>query len=177
MNNWEKLGEQLAYKGYRNIIRKTFLLPGGKQSDYDIVDAPSYVAVVAVTSENEFILVKQYRPAPEAVMIHVPSGFIDKGEEPIDAAKRELLEETGYEATKLTFLKKIQEPYSHVAAWVFLAEGCLKVSDPEWDEEEFLEIFCLDEAAFREFISNSKDVSFDGIAAAYLALDHLNLLS
>ena len=63
-----------------------------------------YVTVFAVTPKDEILLISQLRPAIEKRCLELPSGHVDKGETPLSAAHRELLEETGYKARKMTFL-------------------------------------------------------------------------
>ena len=72
-------------------------LPGSDQPQYSI-HAPDFAAVVAVTSRGELLLVRQFRAAVQATTLELPSGHVDQGETPEAAARKELLEETGYEA-------------------------------------------------------------------------------
>ena len=65
---------------------------------------PDYVAVVALTSKGEFLVVEQYRPAVETRTMELPAGLVEPGEAPVDTATRELLEETGYQATHVRAL-------------------------------------------------------------------------
>jgi len=60
-----------------------------------------YVAVVALTERGEILLVRQYRPAVEKFTLELPSGIVEPGEDPAEAAKRELIEETGYAADQV----------------------------------------------------------------------------
>ena len=68
------------------------------------IASPSWVNVVALTGENEFVLVRQFRQGSRTVTLEVPGGIIDPGEEPREAAARELLEETGYRAGRVESL-------------------------------------------------------------------------
>ena len=65
---------------------------------------PDYAAVVALTPESDVLIVRQFRPAVERHTLELPSGLVDPGEKPEETARRELLEETGYEAGTLTVL-------------------------------------------------------------------------
>lgn len=86
-----------------DIIAKT--LNGEQLSElYYSLQLSDYVAIVALTSQQEIILVRQYRPAVEKYTLEWPSGLVDKGELPIETAKRELLEEIGYYAEHLELL-------------------------------------------------------------------------
>lgn len=85
------------------VIAKTL---NGSDSDapYYSLELPDYSVIVAVTPEGEILFVRQYRPAVEQYTLELPSGHIDPGENPEEAARRELLEETGYKASIMEFL-------------------------------------------------------------------------
>jgi ADP-ribose pyrophosphatase len=74
------------------------------EAPYYSLQLPDYAATVAVTSDQRVVLVKQYRPAVERVTLELPSGLIDQDEAPAATARRELAEETGYEAGSLEVL-------------------------------------------------------------------------
>jgi 8-oxo-dGTP pyrophosphatase MutT (NUDIX family) len=67
------------------------------EEPYYSLKLPDYAAVVALTEEQRVVIVRQYRPAVEHHTLELPSGLVDAGETPLEAARRELLEETGYE--------------------------------------------------------------------------------
>lgn len=69
-----------------------------------ILRAPESVNVIALTSDFEVLLVEQFRFGIGQALLELPAGLVDEGEEPLDAAKRELLEETGYVTEKWMFL-------------------------------------------------------------------------
>jgi ADP-ribose pyrophosphatase len=71
------------------------------EAPYYSLKLPDYAAVVAITEDNKVLIVRQYRPAVERYTLELPSGLVDPGETPVEAAGRELLEETGYEAGAL----------------------------------------------------------------------------
>ena len=103
------LSEECAWKGkILDVHRLEVELPNGHRSARDIVRHPGAAAVVALTESGKIVLVRQYRTAIDRVTVEIPAGKLDPGEDPLDCAKRELHEETGfiihiYLATKLEF--------------------------------------------------------------------------
>src|SRR5260370_4985607 len=75
---------------------------------YYSLKLPDYAAVVAITEEQQVLIVRQYRPAVGHDTLELPSGLVDAGETPGEAARRELLEETGYEAGEVEVLGGIE---------------------------------------------------------------------
>jgi ADP-ribose pyrophosphatase len=176
MKKWKKLEEAYAYKGWRKIIRKRFELPDGRQADFDILGAGHYITVAALTEDHQFLLVRQYRPGPETTLVSFPEGGIDDGETPEEAARRELLEETGYSAGKVIGLKTFRSSYTNQLQFCLLATGCRKTNTPQPDEDEFLEVFCVDAHQLRGLLRNTEDDSFSSVDCGYLALDYLGKL-
>lgn len=84
-----------------DLLAKT-MKPG--EAPYYSLRLPDYTAVVAITEEHRVLAVRQYRPAVERYTIELPAGLVDAGETPEAAARRELLEETGYQAGGLEVL-------------------------------------------------------------------------
>jgi 8-oxo-dGTP pyrophosphatase MutT (NUDIX family) len=78
----------------------------GKLPNYSIT-SPDFVCIVAVTAQNELLLVRQFRHAVGQETLELPAGHVDKGETPEQAARKELLEETGYVADKFELLASL----------------------------------------------------------------------
>lgn len=102
----------------------------GKTTDdsaepYYSIDTLDYVCVVPITSEGEIVLVSQYRPAVEATVLELPAGHVEQGETPEEAARRELLEETGYAAETLELLGILDPDTARLSnqMWCYLAPG------------------------------------------------------
>ncbi|WP_374166737.1 NUDIX hydrolase [Arcticibacter sp. MXS-1] len=95
---WEKLSSRYLVKEKWATLRvDACKMPDGTIiDDYYVLEYPDWVNAVAVTEDNEVILIRQYRHASGEVILEVPGGCIDPGESPEEAVKRELLEETGY---------------------------------------------------------------------------------
>ncbi len=83
-------------------------LPDGRMMPaYYVLEYPAWVSVVALTSDNKMVLVKQYRHGLGVESIELPGGVVDAGEDAETAGRRELLEETGYEFERYEYLGKI----------------------------------------------------------------------
>jgi ADP-ribose pyrophosphatase len=78
------------------IAREVEFSPDEPTQVYHAVDQLDYLAIVALTPEGRFPIVRQYRPALEAFTWELPAGLAERGEDPADGCRRELLEETGY---------------------------------------------------------------------------------
>ncbi|RZK46767.1 MAG: NUDIX hydrolase, partial [Pedobacter sp.] len=95
---WQKLASKyLVRERWATLRVDTCKLPNGTiKDDYYVLEYPNWVNAVALTKENQLILVRQYRFAAEIISLEVPGGVIDDGEDPETAIVRELIEETGY---------------------------------------------------------------------------------
>ena len=97
----------------------------GFASPYYLVCPNDYVSVLATATDGTFLLVRQYRPAVGAETLELPSGHVEDGETPEAAARRELAEETGYEAKNLEFLGTLAPDTGRLGnrLWCFYAGG------------------------------------------------------
>ena len=82
-------------------------LPDGRRAKREVIRHGNAVAILARRPDGKFVFVKQYRKAAEEALIEVIAGGLEPGEDPIEGAKRETSEETGYEVTRITFLTTI----------------------------------------------------------------------
>jgi len=158
------------------MLKKTFEMPDGKIADYDILKNNDFVSIAAFTKKREAILVRQYRPGPEKEMISFPEGYIDQDETSEVAAKRELLEETGYQSNNVQYLRQINEAYSTENKFCLVATDCELITEQELDENEHIEVFLMPLEEFRKYITDSSVDNFRNIATAYMALDRLKWL-
>lgn len=138
----KKLSSRLVYEG--KVLRlhvDTVELPNGKQSLREVADHPGGVAIVALDDRDNVLTVKQYRYVFSRVMEEIPAGKLERGEDPRDAALRELREETGAAPERFTDLGPlIVSPgaYGEVLH-LYLAEG-LTIGAQSPDEDEFLDV-------------------------------------
>ncbi len=123
-------------------------LPDKKASTREIVEHNGGVGVIAVTPEREVFMVSQYRIAADAMMLEIPAGKLEKGEDPYDAGMRELEEETGYKAKELIPLGSYYATpgYCTEKLVIYLATE-LEYKGQHLDDGEFLNVskYSLDE--------------------------------
>ena len=174
MKAWQKLSEEPQRFGRRALLRRWFMLPDGQQAEYVVMDEPRVVTILALTSENRVVLVRQYRPGPEQILLEMPGGAVEEDEEPLAAAARELLEETGYVGDLALAGESLHCAYSTRRRFAFAARNCRKVAEPNPDATEFVEVVELPLAA--EFRAHLFCGNLTDMAAGYQCMDFLHLL-
>lgn len=110
--------------------------------DFVIVDAPDWVNVLAHTTDDRLVLVNQFRYGIDAFSWEIPGGVIEKGEDPVVAGTRELIEETGYAGANARLLASVHPNPAFLSnrCHLVLVEDCRLVSPPAWDPDEEMEI-------------------------------------
>ena len=89
--------EYIIKRPWLTARRDRLLMPNGNiNPEFYVLEYPSWVNVIAITPDDRFVMVRQYRHGLGIISTELCAGVVEQGEEPIDAAKRELLEETGY---------------------------------------------------------------------------------
>ena len=142
MNLIEKpLSQDYKYKGkIVNMRVDEALLPNGQKALREVVEHPGGVCIAAVTDQRELLFVRQFRYPYEEIVTELPAGKLERGEDPLEAGKRELAEETGATAARYTSLGKLYPTpgYCGEIIHLYMAEG-LTFAAANPDEDEFLE--------------------------------------
>lgn len=128
-----------------NLRVDTVELPDGRLASREIVEHTGAVAIVPLLEGGKVVMVKQYRQAAGQVLTEIPAGTRNADEDPEDCARRELIEETGYAAGKLTlmFSTYLAPGYFEEMLHTFLAED-LTPAHANHDDDEFLEVLTVD---------------------------------
>lgn len=156
---WEIVSsEYIAHRPWLTARKDAVRLPDGRiNPEYWILEFPDWVNVIAITKDGKFIMERQYRHGAGKTGWELPCGVIEKGEEPLEAAKRELEEETGYGGGEWSHLMSLSpNPSNHTnMAHTFVARGVEKVSSPHLDATEDLSVYLLDEADLKDILNRN----------------------
>ena len=134
--------ERIFHSPWLTVNRDKVELPNGKTfDDFYVLHYPTWINVIAITEDGQFILERQYRHAISQVCTEICAGCAEEGEDPLTAAKRELLEETGCTCTEYTFLGEMlpTPAYNTEITYMYLARG-LSYDKQSLDPDEFLDV-------------------------------------
>jgi ADP-ribose pyrophosphatase len=168
---WRKLSEEVTDLRYRRLVRRAFELPDRRRLEFEIWEELDTVAVLALTPDHEVVLARQFRPGPEEVLLELPGGRIEAGQTPADAARAELLEETGFVGELEAVGSLLPDAYTAATKYIYTAIDCRQERDPE--PGEYTEPVLLSLGDFRAHLREGR---LTDTGPAYRALDFLNLL-
>lgn len=148
LENWTvKKSETLfAAPPYLEVRAERVALPDGREvTDFYQIDVPPFVCIFAENGEGRILVIRQYKHGARQVSMTFPGGTINYGEAPLDAAKRELREETGFEAANWLFLGDyvINANQGCGRAHLFVARGCRQVCAPDSGDLEEMDVMTL----------------------------------
>ena len=135
------LKSEKIYKGAIINLRRDKVTVQGGTSYREIIEHNGGAVIAALTEDKRLVMVRQYRKPADKVMLEVPAGKIDPGEKPLEAAVRELKEETGYTAEKVEFLTQFYPSvgYSEEVLYLYLCTGLIP-GETNFDENEAIDI-------------------------------------
>lgn len=137
--------EHVYEGGFLKIQRDKVSLPNGGNSQREFVLHPGAVVILAIDTDGLVIFERQYRHPLKRIFLELPAGKLDPEESPLEAAQRELLEETGRSAKCWERLGEIHPciGYSDEVIHVYLALGVVQTASQQLDDNEFVEVFRL----------------------------------
>lgn len=128
--------------------------------DFYVLEYPTWVNVVAVTVDGYYIIEKQYRHGIKLEVYEICAGICEKGEEPLEAAKRELLEETGFGGGRWSLIGKYAPNPNSMTNWCysFLAKGVTRLQEPHQEATENITVLQIGENELLEIMKDGKIV-------------------
>jgi 8-oxo-dGTP pyrophosphatase MutT (NUDIX family) len=179
MQSWKTLSRRtiLNHSKFLRVESHTVELPDGRViSEWPWVITPDYVNVLAVTQDGEFLCFRQNKYGVEGTSLAPAGGYLEPNEDPLAAAQRELLEETGYQASEWTNLGHYGVDSNRGAgtAHFFLAHDAHRVSEPDADDLEEQDLLLLSRPEIETAIANCEFKSLPWVAIVALALLHLD---
>ena len=151
---------------FLNIKKRAAQLPNGHTARLELVEHPGAVLIVPFLTRDTVILLRQFRPVINAYIFELPAGTLEKGEQPLACARREIIEETGYSAKKLTRLGIIYPVpgYSTEKITLYKAEN-LTERGMACEADEVIETLVVTKKMVRELFAAGKIIDAKTICA------------
>lgn len=167
---WKILDSEYLLRHQYMTLRKdkVELNNGHIVNDYFVIEKANWINVIAITEEGKFVFERQYRHGARVINYELPAGIIEEGEEPIEAAKRELLEETGYSGGEwVEYNRAYPNPSSMTNMnYTFLAKGVRKEKEQKLEVTENIEVLFLSIEEVKKLLLSSQVI--EGIQQAPL---------
>ncbi len=124
-----------------DVTRQWSRSPDGSLSDFYVLAAPDWVQIVALLPDGRFVMVEQFRHGTRRVTIEFPAGIVEPGENPVECARRELEEETGYRAGSAELVGRV-DPNAAIQSnelFIVVLRDCEPVGEMDQDEREYIQ--------------------------------------
>ena len=167
---WPVISREKKYQNpWITLWEEDTVLPNKKRFTFTVIDAPNWVSILPVRGDGKLVMIEQYRPPWKSLSLEFPAGRMEKGENPVDAAQRELREEIGCSSKNLIHVHTLR-PITWTTQWVhFYVALDLEESPLPPDSTEFLSKKILSEEEFLQLFSEGKIVDLPTVTAYFLA--------
>jgi ADP-ribose pyrophosphatase len=157
MQKWKKIRRNVLLEHPRlRIVEDDVALPDGVMTKYIHFDGQKSAATVLVIKDDAVLMQREYSYPPDKIMLQLPCGAIEEGENPMETAKRELVEESGYTAPKLELIGSYYHDNrrSNAKMYVYLATDAVSCEKIGGDPQEFIESFWMSLAILSKSIAD-----------------------
>jgi ADP-ribose pyrophosphatase len=141
---WQRTGRKVLHSFRIFSIREDrYRLPrNGREAPFYILESSDWVNVIPLTESEEVILIRQFRFGTESVTLEIPGGIVEPGMTPLEAAQRELMEETGYHSEEWEYLGYVHPnpAFLNNRCHSFVARQVKKVAEIDLEESEEIEV-------------------------------------
>lgn len=155
-----RISSRKMYQGtFLDVYEDQVRLPNGDEAQRVVVRHPGAAAVLAITPQNKVVLVRQWRYAVDEALLEIPAGKLDpQDKDPAHAALRELAEETPYTAQEVKLIHTFYTVpgFGDEKMYLYLAEGVIRNSTLEADEDEFIEPVLMDYDEVRQALADNR---------------------
>ncbi|GAA4144334.1 NUDIX hydrolase [Sphingobacterium kyonggiense] len=160
MEKWKVLDSKYIIQRPWATLRVDRLeMPSGHiKEEYYVLEYPTWVNMIGITENNQILFVRQYRHGAQSIMVELPAGVVEDGEDPEVAARRELLEETGYAFDDCEYICELfaNPATSGNLTYTYLLTGGKKVQEQELDDSEDIEVVLMDIEEAKQFLFDNK---------------------
>jgi ADP-ribose pyrophosphatase len=175
---WRTLHSELVFDNqWYKLRRDHVVLPTGQElDDYFVSVRPNVVLIFCLTTDQQVVLVRQYKHAAADIFLELPGGVVDADEQaPLVAARRELLEETGYASDEVELLAEVTDNPTKDTnrIYFFLARNARHVAEQDLDETENIEVVTVPLAQVESLVLNGQIRVAGSMALCLLALRRL----
>ncbi len=172
MEPWRLVGQRPGPAGFLTVNTHTYVTPDDRHTDWDVLMGDRTVALVAITRDDQVVLARQFRPGPGRVLLELPGGIVEPDEDVVEAAARELVEETGFVAADLALVGQTWlASFGAHRRYAVLATGCEQASQQRLDKDEFCEVVTM---ALDEFLSHVRSGQLTDADIAWMCLDRMS---
>lgn len=180
MEKWTLLeSNYIIQRPWATLRVDKLALPNGfVKEEYYVLEYPTWVNMVGITEDQQVIFARQYRHGAGEILLELPAGVVEQDEDPQEAARRELLEETGYAFDSIT---EICQLYANPATsgnltYTYLLKGGKKVQEQELDESEDIEVVLLSIEEAKEVLLNNQIGQALHTSALFYTFHHEGIL-
>ena len=160
IKEWKVLeSEYLVRRPWLTARRDRLELPDGRIiPEYYVLEYPDWVNVIAITKDGQFVMERQYRHAARKISLELPCDVMEEGETPLEAAQRELLEETGFGGGQWKKLMELSPNPSAMSntTHCFLAIGVEKIAEQHLDETEELSVLFMTKEEVKRMLNENQ---------------------
>ena len=172
----KQIDSRMIYEGAILNLRRDRVTAAGGEAYREIIEHNGAVCMVPITDDGKVVMVEQYRYAMGRVVLEIPAGKIDKGEtDPLETAKRELKEETGFTASDVRYLGMVNTSvaYSQEKIYVYGMAGLVK-GETDMDDDEAIDMKLMDFDEVYRMATGGELVDVKTIAAICMAKEQMH---